>query len=217
MTAVPRVSASCTTSAGASPAARRQAIPDRDQYVAMRNGRPAGHHISVDWVVEFAGKLEDAGRALEQLVEALPRRIVGEGLAILRALKGEHRLKLPSALQRDLGGNLVGAVRDRRYEPQLLRVAGEAGAFHVEELGAGIFNQVEDVGDPRPQRRYAAFGQHLDAVARYSDAKDEGRPRGAGLTDRSRRFSCDRWLHSRAIEHGAGRKARNEREDSHDD
>ena len=184
MTAVPRVSASCTTSAGPAPAARREPIPHRDQHVAMRNGRPAGHHISVDCVVEFARKLEDAGCALEQLVEALLRGIVSEGLAILRALEGEHRLKLPSELQRDFGGNLVGAVRDRRYEPQLLRVAGEAGAFHVEELGAGILDQVEDVGNPRPQRRYAAFGQHLNPMAGHSDAEDEGRARGAGRNGR---------------------------------
>ena len=110
---------------GAAPAARRKPVPDRDQYVAMRDGRAAGHHISVELVVSVAGKLEDAGRALEQLVEALPRRRRWRGRAIFARAEGKHRLKLPAELERDLGGDLVGAVGDRRYEPQLLRVAGK--------------------------------------------------------------------------------------------
>ena len=39
MTAVPRVIASCDHFAGAAAAARRKAVPHRDQYVAMRDRR----------------------------------------------------------------------------------------------------------------------------------------------------------------------------------
>ena len=64
-----------------------------------------------------ARQFEQAARALHQVVEPLPRGIIGESCAIFRSFERENHLELPAEFQRDLRRNLVGAVCDRRYEP----------------------------------------------------------------------------------------------------
>ncbi len=165
---------------------RRTSVPYRDQYVAVRDGGPARHHVSVDLRMLLAGKLERDRRPADQRVEALAGAVAGEAGAIMVAGEREDRLQLPAELERHFSRDLVGAVGDRRDEAQHRPVGGEAGPLAAGEVDSGVRDQLQDVADPRSQQVDLVLRKGLGAVAGHPDAEDErqarracGRPRDA--------------------------------------
>jgi len=99
--------------------------------------------------------------------------VVRQARAIGRALEGKDRLQVPAELERDLGGDLVGAVGDRRDEAELGREAGEAVALGIEQSAAGLLDPLQHVAHPLAKDRHAALGKHVGAMAGHSDGEDE--------------------------------------------
>src|SRR6476469_10138257 len=125
----------------------------------MRDGRAAGHHISVEAMSWVAGQFEQAIGAADQRVEPLARSTVGEGRAIGRALERQDRLQVPAQLQRDFRSNLVGAVGDRRDEPKLRRERGETIALGLEQGPARFLDPLQHVANALAKDWYAAVGK----------------------------------------------------------
>lgn len=99
----------------------------------MGNGRSAGHDVGVKAIVGISWQLEEARRPLDQRIEALSRSIVGEARAINVPREGDDRLQLPAKLERKFGGDLVGAISDRRDEAELGRPRREAIVLAFEQ------------------------------------------------------------------------------------
>ena len=137
--------------AGAAATARRKPVPHRDQHVAMRDGRPPGHHISVELTVLVAGQFQHARCALEQRVEPLARAVVGETCAIFGAAERQHDLQFPAKIERDFGRDLVRAVRDRRYEPQARRLRRKAVPLLEQQIATRLGDQQQHIANARPQ------------------------------------------------------------------
>jgi hypothetical protein len=73
----------------------------------VRYGCPSRHDISFDVAGLVAGKFENPARPLEERVETLAPRNIGQAFAIIGPSKRQDRLEFPSERQRRLGGNLV--------------------------------------------------------------------------------------------------------------
>lgn len=69
----------------------------------------------------------------KQRIEALPGPVIGERRAILRTRKWEDDLQLPAELQRNLRGDLVGAIGDRRDETKSRPVGRKIFALALEQ------------------------------------------------------------------------------------
>ncbi len=139
----------------------------------MRNRRAAGHHIGVEAVVWVARQFEQAAGPPEQRIEPLARAVVGEACAIVGALEREDRLQLPAELERDFSSDLVGAVGDRRDEPQPRFAGCEAVALGIQKLAARLLDPQEDVANALAQDRYAVLRQDVGAMAGDPHRKDE--------------------------------------------
>ena len=160
MTAVPRVIASCTTSP----------VPPRP-----RGGSPSHTAISMSqWatvarpVITYASRLAAGyrpGSSSTQLARSISasNRSRAPSLARLArysaASKRQHYLQLPAELQRDLGGNLVGAVGDRRHEPQLQRDRSEAILLLAQQRLPRIGDEQQNFVDLSSSRSALPFGK----------------------------------------------------------
>ena len=153
--------------------ARREAVPDGNQHVAMRNCGAAGHYVGFEAMIRVAWQLEQAGGTSEQGVEPLARAVIGEARAVSGTFERQDRLQLPPEFERDFGGDLVCAVRHGRNETEAWRGTCETVTLHVKQLAAGLLDQHEHVADALAQHRHAVLRQHLGAMAGNSDGKDE--------------------------------------------
>lgn len=139
--------------------------------------RPAaGHDECVVLVLEIAGELEHAACALQQHVEAREARVV-EGGAIVFAGKRENRLKLVTELERDVGGDLVGAVGERRHEQEARRAVGEIDSLALEQGCRARLEFDQGGAEPLDDRLFRFVGQGLDPVAGDPDRQSERKPR----------------------------------------
>ena len=111
--------------AGAPAPARRLAVPDRDQHVAMRDRRAPGHDIGGERRAALAGQFEHRLRLGEQRMEGVARRSGGEILLIIAAREGQHRAEREVPGERDARRDLVGALGERGDEMKLRRVRRE--------------------------------------------------------------------------------------------
>ena len=146
----------------------------------MGNGRSAGHDVGVEAIVGIAWKLEEARRPRDQRIEALSRSIVGEARSINVPREGDDRLQFPAELERKFGSDLVGAISDRRDEPELGRPGSEAVVLALEQRPPRIFELLQGLTNALPQPLDVTLRQHLGAMAGDADGEDEGnRRRGA--------------------------------------
>lgn len=139
----------------------------------MGNRCPTGHHVCVEPVAGIAGQFEQAGCPPDQPVQSLARGIASEARRVGRSLERQDCLQLPAKIERDFGGDLVGAVGDRRKEAQLARARREAVALLFEQVGPRRGDQRQNGPDPLAQRFDAAFRKHVGAMAGNADAEDE--------------------------------------------
>ena len=180
MIAVPAGQCELDDLAGAAASARREAVPHRDQHVAMSDRRPAGHDIGVEPAGRIAGQFEQAAGALDQRIEPLARAVVGEARAIGGALKRKDRLQFPAELQRDLRGNLIGAVGDWRNEAQAWRRIRKAVALLVCKSRARRSISLSTSRMRARKSRRAVLRQHVGAMTGHAYAQDKGDAAGGG-------------------------------------
>ena len=115
--------------AGASAPPRRKAVPNGDQQVAVRNRRPAGHDISLEHMRSSAREARARTGARASSASNSRAGLVGHVRAIPVAIERQDRVKLEAEVQRDLGGDLVGPVCERRDEEQPRRRVGKESQF----------------------------------------------------------------------------------------
>ena len=165
--------------AGAAPSARGQAVPQGEQDVAMRDGCPPRHDERPQLIVEPAGKLQHAAGAADELVEAGEPRIV-QRAPVRLAVERQDRLQFESEVERDLGGDLVTTIGERRHEQQARRAIGEALPLaDVERERLRL--QLRQCGpQPFDDALGRILGKRLDAMARDADAEHERKPRRVG-------------------------------------
>ena len=169
--------------AGPAAAARRQAVPHRDQHVAMRDGRAAGHDVGVEPVGRIAGQFEQAAGALDQRVEPFARAVVGEARAISGALERQDRLQAPSQARarpprrsgrrhRRLARRSAAARAQRRSSRAPFR-AGRAPALAISRQRSRRF-----CSEASPR---LPCGEHVGAMASdpYAEHERNGRRRTA--------------------------------------
>ena len=145
----------------------------------MGDGRAPGHHISVELALAVAGQLEHAAGALQQRIEALARAMVGKARAVVLAVERKHRLQFPAKLERDFGGDLVGAVGDRRDEAPGDLAARELRLVAPGQLGPRALDERQHLAHAFAQRLDAFGRQHVGAVPGDADAQHERRARRA--------------------------------------
>ena len=111
--------------ARAATAARRLAVPDRDQHVAMGDRRPPGHDVSGQRRSALARQFERPAGLAKQSVEPVARRAFSKILRIVAARERQHRAERELPGKRDARRDLVGAFGQWRHQAELWRAGRE--------------------------------------------------------------------------------------------
>jgi hypothetical protein len=89
---------------------RGKPVPNCNEQVAVRHGRPPGHYVAFEMVTAFTRELEDAGRSRQEGVELHPSFLVGHVRSIPIPVEWQHRVQLEAQAQSDLRRDLVCPV-----------------------------------------------------------------------------------------------------------
>ena len=160
--------------AGPAAAARRQAVPHRDQHVAMRDGRAAGHHISVE-AVRPGRRAARAGRP-----RARAARRTARARRRWRGLRDRSRARTagsPAAPSRARARpRRRSGRRRRRSARRTAAAAAPARSSRARVRAASRPRRSISSSVSRMRSRSAvdsSCGEHLGAVAGHADAEDE--------------------------------------------
>ena len=125
----------------------------------------------------LAWKLEDARRLAEKLVERRARGVVGKLAAVDHPGERKHDVQLEAELDRDPGGDLVGAVGQRRDEQQPQRIVGIEKRFLRVDRGGAVYDQRQSASDALLEVGARLGRKRLLAMARDPDAEHEWQAR----------------------------------------
>ena len=159
-------------------AARRLAVPHRDQDIAVGDRGAAGHDIIADLALPVAGQFEDHRRLGDQSIEGDARFVMFERRPVTRAGERKDRLNLPAERQRRLRRGLVGAVGERGDQTEQWRLVREKIGRVRQDLAPCPLDQPEIVGQSLGQCIARARTKAVRAMAGDPDIKDERRERG---------------------------------------
>nr|WP_295663316.1 hypothetical protein [Polymorphobacter sp.] len=103
---------------GASRAARRQPVPNRDEHITMRHGCAPGESVCRWYLIARARQLEDARGPAKQPLVRRKRGGFGEIDRVIAAAKRQDCMKLIAKVERRIGGNLVDTLGERTDQPR---------------------------------------------------------------------------------------------------
>ena len=153
----------------AAASAHRSAVPDRDQYIDLREYDPPGALVglAVALVIARALELEHRLRPVEPRQMLVAHLSIGKILGIDIARERQHHVERPAARQRRVGGHAVGAFGERADQPHVDRMP----------VRAELMQPVEQLADPLLQRRKIAAVEPFGTMPGNADTERPAKTR----------------------------------------